>query len=310
MSFIHVRCLSAGVLLILCGPVGAQEPRIEQARQLQGLAKPRPEATAIAVTPSERATWDDAESFGVQQMLREKESPLTVRTFAEVAGFVTDNVALARREALTDSFLVATFGFEMRHALPRGFQAEVGVTLATFRYNEFSQLDFNSLDVGAGVSVHAEQLGGLDFFARYNFNALYTTETHDNFFQNHTITLGGQKTVVLGQAHSVFAGLSGLLGFADPTASGRTELTAYAGYHLAATRCLEADVLYRYGYYFYARGGREDQNHTLSVGLRYRVTNWCSVSATSYYVWDRSNQNVFNYDAGTAGGAITFSLQF
>lgn len=300
------------VLFALGLPVVAQEARVEQARQFQNLGEPRRIETSQAATSAVTSVeGTDPESFGIQQMLREaEESPKSFRAFAEISAFVTNNVALTRRNTVADSFLVATFGFESRHPLPKGFQWETSLRLSTLRYDEFRQLDFNSIDLGTGVNYHSGILGGIDLYARYNFNALLTVNTNDTFFQNHTITAGVQKLVPFSQAHYGFFGASGQVGFADPKESERSELAAYAGYHLAVTRQMETDLLYRYGYYIYSLGSREDHNHTLSLGLRYRFTDWFSAAGTSYFVWGRSNREVFNYDAGTAGGALTFSLQF
>ena len=85
---------------------------------------------------------------------------------------------------------------------------------------------------------------------------------------------------------------------------------AYTGYHLQATRHLEVDLLYRYAWYRYSEGDRHDHNHTISLGLRYNVTDWLSVSLTSYAVWNRSNQNVFDYDSANAGIGLNLGLQF
>lgn len=293
------------LLTALVTPAWAQETQIERARQfaLPGVAPVTP--TAL----TEQAEHDP-DSFGVQQVLREKEQLRPFSAFAEISAFVTNNVALTHHAHVADSFLIATFGFEYRRPLPSGFEWEAALKVATFRYDEFTRLNFNSVDAGVGVSYHASRLGGLDFFARYNFTALMGAETWDTFFQNHTITLGAQKTVPFSRAQSIFFGASGQLGFADPKEAERSELAAYAGYHLEATRRLDVDLLYRYDYYIYSRGGRRDQNHTVSIGLRYRLTDWCSVSASSFFVVDRSNQEVFSYDAGNAGGALTLSLQF
>ena len=307
MTFARACHPSLCVLFVLGTAAWPQETRIEQARQFQGLEAPRELPGAAA--PSAEA-GRDLESFGVQQILQEKEPSHNFQAFTEISAFVTNNVVLTRRDPRNDSFLVATFGFEGRWALPKGFLADAAFKIATFRYNEFGQLNFNSIDAGAGVSYHAAKLGGLDLFARYNFNTLLSVETEDTFFRNHTVTVGAQKAVPFSQANYAFFGASGQAGFAAPTDAGRTELAAYAGCHLAATTRLDADLLYRYGYYIYSHGGRRDRNQTVSLGLRYRLTDWCSVSATSFYVWDRANQPGFGYDAGTAGGALTLSLQF
>ena len=288
-----------------------QDSQIEQARQRDalsaGLARP---AETLAPSVIEPTLGGDPDSFGIQQFLRDAERLRLFRAFADLSAFVTSNVALTRKNPLSDAFLIATFGFEYRRPLPRGFQIDASLRFATFRYNEYRQLDFSSVDVGIGVSYHAGKLGGIDLFARYGFNELISAGTNDVFFTNHTVLLGAQKVISFRQAHYAYVGASGQLGFADPQKSERSELSAFAGYHLQATRNLEADLLYRYAYLRYAEGGRGDHNQTVSLGLRYRFTDWCIASATSYLSWNRSNQAVFEYDTANAGVGLTLSLQF
>jgi hypothetical protein len=303
--------LSGALLLAGVAVAWSQEPRIEQARQFQaqtsGLTSP---VETAGPTSFQTVQGVDSESFGVQQMLRESERLRLFRAFADVSAFVTNNVALTRTDPVTDSFLIATFGFELRRPLPRGFQIESTLRVATFRYNEFRQLDFNSVDVGGGVSYHSERLGGIDLFARYNFNALIGAEADEAFFKNHTVTVGAQKAVPFSQAHYAFFGVAGQLGFADPKVAERSELSAFAGYHLQATRNLQADLLYRYAHLIYSEGGRIDRNQTVSLALRYRLTDWLTASASVFVGRNQSNQEVFDYDLANGGGGLTLSIQF
>ncbi len=308
------RYLFSFVCVALALPVAggrAQGPRIEQARQFDALTPgvaPSVEKPGLGAVPSSQVR--DADSFGVQQILKTEETLRPFRVYADISAFVTNNVALVPKDPLTDSFLVATFGFEYRRPLPGGIQFETSLRVAGFRYNKFHVLDFNSLDAGAGLSYHAEKLGGVDLFVRYNFNQLLNAKTDDTFFTNHTVTAGVQKAVPFSQAHYAFFGVAGQVGFADPKISERSELSAYAGYHLQATRDLEVDLLYRYSYLPYSEIDRADHNQTVSLGLRYSLTHWLSIAASTYAAWNRSNREVFNYDVINGGGALTFSLQF
>ncbi len=286
------------------------EPRINQARQLDLQTVPLPAAGDFAPTELPASSGDDGDSFGVQQLLRDEERLRPFRTFADVSAFVTSNVALTRVKPATDAFLLATFGFEYRRPVPRGFQIDAGLRLATFRYNEFRQLDFNSIDAGVGVSYHTSKLTGLDLFLRYNFNELLGVKSGDVFFTNHTLALGAQKTVVFSSAHYAFAGVTGQLGFSDAKSAERSEASVFAGYHVQLTRNLQSDLLYRYAGLFYTEGGRTDRNQTLSWGLRYRFTDWSNVSASGYLGRNRSNRAPFSYDVANGGGGLTFNLQF
>ena len=298
-------------IVAACAGAMAQEPRIEQARQFQSArAGAEDLSNAFAPTTLELSTGEDLESFGIQQILRDQERLRYFRILAEVSAFATDNVALSRVDERRDSFLVATTFVEYRRPIAEGLQLDAALRFSAFRYNRFSQLDFNSIDAGIGLGYHTSKLGGLDFGLRYNYNELISAPSGDSFFTNHTITGAVQKAFEFSQAHYAYVGASAQAGFADPEDAERTEFAGFAGYHLQATRSLEADLLYRYGYYLYSEGGREDHNQTLSVALRYRFAEWISVFASGFLAWNRSNQRAFDYDAANGGGGLTVSVQF
>ncbi len=298
--------------LLLCAVVAwSQEARIEQARQfgrldnLPGQTQEEPATSTIDVSAGQ-----DTDSFGLQQMLREQEKIRPFSTYAGVSALVTNNVALTRRETRSDSFLVATFGLGYRRPLPNGFQLEAGARITAFRYDLFHQLNFNSVDAGVGFSYHTDKLGGIDFNLGYGFTDLLDTNSTDSFFTNHTFTLGAQKTFAFSQAHYAFVGVLGQLGLSDPKIDQRSEFSAFAGYHLKAARKWDIDLLYQYAYFAYSEGGRRDNNQIITLGTRYNFTEWCSVFATSYYIFNNSNQHAFNYQAGTVGVGLTFSSSF
>jgi hypothetical protein len=179
-----------------------------------------------------------------------------------------------------------------------------------FRYNKFDVLSFNSLDAGGGLVWNPTRLPAVDLFLRYNFTDLFS-KGGDSFFQNHTITLGAQKTIALSRAHAVFAGGSALFGFAEPSVSQRDEYSVYAGYRLQATRQLDLDLLYRYGYFLYREeGDRHDHNQAVSIGVRFRINDYAAVAASSFVGFNSSNQEVFDYDVLNGGAGVGLSLRF
>lgn len=259
----------------------------------------------------EAAGGTDLDSFGVQQMLVcGPERARYFRVVGEISGFATDNVGLSRRDPVSDSFMVGSFGLDYRRPLKRGFQVDAAFQAALFRYNEYSQLDFNSYDVGAGLTYHLNRLGGVELSARYNFNVLKAASSGDTLFENHTITAAVEKVFTLSKAHYALLGFSGKAGFAAPRPSERHELGAYAAYHIEVLPQLEVDIAYRYARYFYTVDDRRDHNQTASVGVRYRVRDYFSVSSSAFYIWDQSNKEVLSYKAGSFGGALTLLLRF
>jgi hypothetical protein len=311
----HVATTFPGVLALLgimITATGAQESRIEAARQINaaGLTSTATRGPVdSSLTAAAAAATDDA-PFGTQTFLKEPERLRPFRAFADISAFITNNVALTRQDATDDAFLLATFGFEYRQPIGNGWQLEADARYASFRYNEYRELDFDSLDAGLGANYHSDRLGGVDFFVRYNCNQLTAPGGDDTFFTNHTFSAGAQKVIALGQTHAIFFGAAGQLASADPEVSERSELAGYAGYHLQATSELGADLLYRYAYQDYAVQNRADHNHTVSLSVSYTFADWGQISASSFAAWNRSDQEAFNYDAANAGGGLTLSLRF
>lgn len=298
-------------LLAALTPARAVEPRVEQVRQFETTSPVAPQAVR-----GEQASFDfgsttsDDASFGVQQLLKQQERVKPFTAFAEISGFVTSNVALTRRDEIQDSFLVATFGLQYRTMLTSALQLEATVRGGIFRYNRVSALNFVSVDAGVGLTYHAEKLGGLDFFGRYNFADFINDRNGDSFFQNHSLTLGAQKTIPLSKAHNLYAGASVQGALSDPASEQRNEYVAFAGYHAQLTQALEADLLYRYGYYDYTKGPRGDHNHSVTLSVRYAIGEWGSAFASAFAARNRSNIDVFDYDVGNIGAGGGLSLRF
>lgn len=297
-------------LLYLSAGYG-QGRRADQARQfLQQTPTAQAEVTTQQPTLNGVQNLSEDESFGVQQILKRQEKLKPFRFFADATGYYTSNAALTRTNEISDAFLVGSVGTEYRRPLPYGLQWEATVRGATFRYNELTVLSFQSLDAGTGLAYHASKLWDLDFSARYNYTQLWGDQSGDTFFTNHTFTLAAQRAYSFSRAHYVYAGISALLALSDPKEAQRNEYSAYAGYHLQATRRISADLFYRFAYYDYARFGRGDVNNALTVSARYEITKYLAAFASYTLSANRSNREVFDYDVANGGGGLGLSLSF
>ena len=289
------------------------EARIDQARHVSTarsqLGVPA-SSDATSVAPSESfVDYDDA--FGAQQILKRSAKLKPFDAFADISAFFTNNVGLTRRAAEQDGFFVATFGFGYRRPLTNSVQVEVSGRGALFRYNEFQALDFNSIDAGASILWTPTTALGVTFFARYNFTSLSGAESGNAFFTSHTVATGGQKTFVLSRAHALFTGVALQAGFADPAVAQRDEYSAYAGYHVQATSTISGNLLYRYAHLVYGeQQNRRDHSQTVSLALKYSVADWLTVTGSSFFGFNLSTQDVFEYSVVNAGAGMGLSVQF
>ncbi len=303
-------CLTVPAFLLAQTPV---LPQIEQSRQFTGppgTIDLQGQRNAPPAGRLEDAGISD-DSFGAQVIFKRQEKPQPFNGFAEIAAFVTNNVALTKVDPVQDSFLVATTGASFTQRFAYNLRFDASARAAAYRYDKFPQLDFQSTDLSAGVAWSPPALRGAEILTRYTFTDLTTSEHTREFYKNHAILLGIQKVVPFSRAQAVYFGASAQWSFADPKPAGRDEYTAYGGYRAQLTRSLDADLFYRYGRYVYRYGkGRHDNNQTVSLGLHYTPKEWLSFSATGFVGADRSNRKTFNYDVANVGVGIQCSIRF
>lgn len=296
----------------LCSAVApAADSQIDQSRQFGSTFRP-PEAPAGETTAPIQPMVVDAndESFGTQALLKRDDKPKPFSVFADVSAFVTNNVALTSRDPLRDAFLVANFGLSCQRNVADALSAEFTLKGGIFRYEKYSELDFQSIDAGLGVNYRLPKLWDVTLFARYNFTDLYNGDTGDHFFTNNTVTFGAQRALVLGRAHNVFAGVSGTVSLAEPRSAQRDEGSFYTGYHVDLTRSLGADAFYRAAWHVYRENDRVDINHTVTLSVRFSVKDWLAVIAAGYASFNDSNKPAFDYTAISGGLGLSLDLKF
>jgi len=279
----------------------AERFRLETPQQQNGLLP----AFALDQAPPSPGDLD----LGEQVILRRREKQTPFKLFADVSGFYTSNAALTDRSAHDDFFLVAQVGVTYQTRIATDLYAEATVRQATFRYARFDELDFDSLNAGAGLTYIARPLWGLAFSMRYNFNRLTDGSQHDEFFRQHTLTVGVQKTFELSKAHYVYAGYSSIFGWGVPVAPERDEHGIYLGYHANLSRSISADLSYRIALFDYVHG-RDDWNQNLVLAVKWDVKRWLSISASASGGFNRSNHEVFNYNVFTGGVGVFCTIAF
>jgi hypothetical protein len=285
--------------------------RAQQARETDEETQPTP-GFRIAPIPREvesaPVSFGDAD-LGEQWILKGEPKYDPFLLFGDVAGFQTSNAALTKSNTMSDFFMVARVGASYQPRFSDTLQGEVTVSQALFRYSDLDALDFDSTNVGAGLTYIAAQLWNVAFFTRYNYTYLSDDGIGDQIFQSNSITLGAQKSFVFTRSHYAYAGVSGLFGWSNPRFSQRNEFALYGGYHMFLTRALEFDSYANVSYYDYT-GSRSDFNGSLNLALRYNFTKWLSVTGSFSMALDRSNQSVFDYNVYNGGLGLSVMARF
>jgi len=283
---------------------------IDQSRLMQPLpaAAPVPKVDADGNSLGE-TTYGEDDSFGAQMILKDQQRVPSFYLSGGSSVYYTDNVALTRRDALEDVFAVVTAAGTWTRQVRPGVDLNVGLQASIFRYNRESQLDFDDLGAGIGLSWTPQNWNGVGIFARYDFTELFDRHGSE-ILQDHEFSLGVQKIFPLGRAHALSVGALGSLGISTPDEAERNQLGIFGGYHLQLTRRVATDILYRIAGQQYTDSNRLDLNQVASWNLRLKFTEWAEGNLYFSYGDNRSNTSVFDYEAVSGGGGLGIFVRF
>lgn len=247
--------------------------------------------------------------LGIQVILKRREAWQPFRFFADASGFYTNNVGLTKTGTQGDSYFFGDVGFTYERKLTDELRFETTVRQGFFRYNQFTSLDFEDMNAGTGLSYEWKKLWNLTFFGRYNFERMTQQDISRDFFREHTLTLGAQKTFLFAHNNYAYAGYSSIFGFAAPTLAERDEHGIFAGGHYNFTRKFSGELYYRVAAFDYS-SGRTDLNQTVVATLVYIFNDYARLTASASFTSNRSNHSVFDYNAVNTGGGLALQLRF
>ncbi len=249
--------------------------------------------------------------LGEQAILKrsEKYQPFTVAV--SVPFSYTSNVALTPRGEKDDILFTPAVGVSFTPRITSTFFASFSVGQQYFYYDRFPDLDFGSFDVRAGLSYVLPKLRNLVLRADYDYNRLTSDDGFDEFFSNHGLTFGAELPFRIGRAQQISVGTDISFSLAaDPEQPARHDYSAFAAYSVNLTRALTLSGLARLAVRDYVEGDRTDVSGIFALSVNYRFTKWLSASASSTLATSDSNQDVFDYDVGNLGAALSLTFKF
>ncbi|HEY2124254.1 MAG TPA: hypothetical protein VGG94_02225, partial [Chthoniobacterales bacterium] len=221
----------------------SQDPAANAAlQQSQNLSQPSGTGPRITpdgmVLPSSGSSEDSKsdEDLGEQWVLKHNQRPQPFNIFADVSGFYTSNVALTHKPEFSDSFLVASVGASYSRPFGGIWAFNIGISESIFRYDTFTDFDFDSFNVGGGLSLQSHPLWDTLFTFQYNYNSLTHDLTTGQLFSGHSFTLSALKSLQLSTADSVSFGATGSFTLADPSSLMWGGGSLFASYNLNVTR--------------------------------------------------------------------------
>ena len=306
--------IAALFVLVAVSPLAAQNQRQSVATDADVSRRDMVNALtgqAFAPEPGYAPPSPADQDLGEQRLLVPDSRYKSLTLFANASEFYTGNAALTNGSAQGDWFTALQFGGSWVPRIKGSLFGEVSVLQQLYRYAEFSNLSFNSLDVGGGLIYVFRELGDLSAFARYNYNLLTDASASNSIFYQQTIRLGLQKPFVFSRAHSATVGLQTDLNLDGwPDYALRNRFALLLGYQANLTRKLQANLFYQIAYFPFLDVDRRDWNQILSAGLAYNFAPWFSVNASVSASFNDSNENFYTYNVLNTGAGVSAVLRF
>ncbi len=300
---LFVVALAAGVL-----PVLGQIPQVDQSQVLGPPPEQQqpPESRSLGELSTGVAPKSPGDpDLGEQVILKRQQKSTPWLFSADTSINYTSNIALADKGARGDTFFLGQLALSYQRKVIENLFFETTVSQGFFKYDRFPAFDFDTLNAGTGLTYFAK---GIAFSARYNYNRLTDGAQHDEFFRQHSVTLGAQKTISVNSAFFAYFGATARFNWNEPLVTQRDEYSIYVGGRVALTRTLTFDAFYRAGVFNYNFQSRTDVNQTLALSLRYQPRPWFAVTASSSFGLNLSNRDTFDYKVANTG--LTLGVQF
>jgi len=279
--------------------------------QLQSSNGFGPETTA-GVEDGHAAASPNDDDIGQQEILKRvpQYQPLTLQLGCPM--FYTSNVALTRRGEMSDFVIAPVAAVYYQPQITKTLYGNIDAREQIFNYTSNHSFDFGSLDVEAGLNYSLPQFHNLILRGEYDFNRLtFDDRLGDEFFSNHALIFSAELPFRFTRAQQLSVGVNTNISVgADHQSPRRNDYEGYLGYSVNLTRAFTINAVGRVVARDYHQNGRTDVSEIISATASYRLTNWCWISALSSFAHSDSNQDVFDYDVGNVGGAVTLTAKF
>jgi len=251
------------------------------------------------------------DDLGEQLLLTRNERYRSLTFFGSVDEYFTTNAYLTNSYVRSDWYTAMQVGAIWLPHLAGNLYGEGTIRQQLFRYARFSELGFNSLDVGGGLIYVIRQLGDLSVSGRYNYNLLTNASSTSEIFHEQSLRFSLQKPFILSRAHFLYFGATAEIVLeGEPDFALRDRFYAFGGYQVSLTRSLSANLFYQIGYLDFRENNRSDWNQVLSASLVYNFTQWFAINTVISSSFNRSNEDFFNYDVFNVGFGVNGLIKF
>jgi hypothetical protein len=248
---------------------------------------------------------------GEQEILKriERYEPFTASISAPF--YYTSNVALIRNGEQSDVVAAPAIGVTYAPRFTSTLYGSFTLQRQEFYYDEFSALNFGSLDFRAGLTYILPKAHNLMLRGEYDYNRLTYSNSLNGFFDNHSLFFSAELPFRFGRAQQLSIGVDTNLSLgASPSAPQRDEFDVYLGYAVSLTRSFSVGAVGRVYVRDYRSFDRTDVSEILALTANYRINKYFSAGAATTLAWSQSDKSVFDYEVANIGGALSFTFKF
>jgi hypothetical protein len=287
-----------------------QADQAELARTQTGSAF-APSAYPSGIVDGHAAPSPNDADLGEQEILKRAEGyqPFTASVAAPF--YWTSNVALARTDEQSDFLVAPVAALTYQPRITNTLYGLVSVREQLFYYDRFSNLNFGSFDVVAGLVYTLPQFHNLILSGEYIYERLTTKNSFHELFSNHSLVLSAELPIPLGRAQQFSLGVDTNISFAaEPDPPQRSDYEIYLGYTVRLSRSFSLDTVGRVVLRDYHLTDRLDVSEILAVTANYSITKFLTASAISTLAASQSNHSIFDYQVANVGGLVSLSIKF
>jgi hypothetical protein len=206
-SHLFRQLILAAILLAGIQSATAQNPTqaVDRAQLLRAQPTLRDEPATDGDDEETVAASPNDPDLGEQAILKRSERYRAFTVYASVPLSYTSNVALSRTGEQEDLLFTPNVGFAWAPKLTSNLYGNISLGQQFFEYDEFSELNFGSLDMRAGFTYIVPQLRNLLLRADYAYNRL-TSDGYHEFFWNHSLNFAAEMPFRIGRAQQISVG--------------------------------------------------------------------------------------------------------
>lgn len=266
-----------------------------------------------SINPSDEfAVASPADSdLGEQVLLTEIKNYRPFILSAEFSTIWTSNAFFTSDDPASDVIMGASASATALPHLGANWFFEGFANISGYRYFRNSLLDFNSVNLGAGLVKIFPEFFGIGLYAHYEYSYLFSPRGGNEILHEHSIVTGVRKTVQFSRANALFlsAEANFVLG-GEPAYALAHDVTFFAAHQVQWARMLKTSLFYQMQILSFWENGRTDLRNNVGLSLTFQPFKWFSIYSLTWLGWNSSNEEEYDFFVANLGGGLGGSITF